>query len=101
MTTRGVDTHPELTAAVDALPEGPDTVALFDFDGTLMHGYSAVAFLREQLRRGDFSAKQFVFFAKTQFHNSFLRSARIKLRYPKASLRAFAYENHRHPKRIL
>ncbi|MEO1594455.1 MAG: HAD-IB family hydrolase [Pseudomonadota bacterium] len=60
MTTRGVDTHPELTAAISALPEGPGTVALFDFDGTLMHGYSAVAFLREQLRRGDFSAKQFV-----------------------------------------
>ena len=60
MTTRVVDTLPELTAAVLELPEGPDSVALCDFDGSLMNGYSAVAFLREQLRRGDFSAKQFV-----------------------------------------
>lgn len=57
--SRGVDTHPELTAAVRELPEGPSTVALFDFDGTLINGFSAIAFLREQLRRGDFSAAQF------------------------------------------
>lgn len=59
MSPRRIDTHPELTAEVRELPEGPRTVALFDFDGTLINGFSAIAFLREQLRRGDFSAGQF------------------------------------------
>ena len=34
--------------------------AIFDFDGTLIAGYSATAFIREQLRRGDLSPLQFV-----------------------------------------
>ncbi len=41
-------------------PEGPRVVAIFDFDGTLIAGYSATAFIREQLKRGDLSARQFV-----------------------------------------
>jgi putative phosphoserine phosphatase/1-acylglycerol-3-phosphate O-acyltransferase len=31
----------DLLAAVAAGPQGPDVGAFFDFDGTLIHGYSA------------------------------------------------------------
>jgi len=41
-------------------PKGPRIAAIFDFDGTLIAGYSATAFVREQLKRGDLSARQFV-----------------------------------------
>jgi putative phosphoserine phosphatase / 1-acylglycerol-3-phosphate O-acyltransferase len=41
-------------------PAGPRVAAIFDFDGTLIAGYSATAFVREQLKRGDLSARQFV-----------------------------------------
>ncbi|MEL6870211.1 MAG: HAD-IB family hydrolase [Pseudomonadota bacterium] len=44
---------------IDAAPAGPDVGAFFDFDGTIIHGYSAVAFLREQVRQGLISPKQF------------------------------------------
>ena len=34
---------------------GPETCALFDFDGTLISGYSATAFLKDQIARGELS----------------------------------------------
>ena len=40
------------------LPEGPQIGAFFDFDGTVIYGYSAVTYLREQLKRGDVKARQ-------------------------------------------
>jgi len=51
MTTLG-----KLLQDVDAAPDGPGTGAIFDFDGTVIAGYSATAFLGAQLRRGDLSA---------------------------------------------
>jgi HAD superfamily hydrolase (TIGR01490 family) len=36
-------------------PPGPEIAAFFDFDGTLIDGYSAVAFLKERAQRGDIS----------------------------------------------
>ena len=33
--------------------EGPQVGAFFDFDGTIIYGYSATTYLREQLKRGD------------------------------------------------
>jgi putative phosphoserine phosphatase/1-acylglycerol-3-phosphate O-acyltransferase len=36
-------------------PTGPESGAFFDFDGTLIDGYSAAAFLRDRARRGDLS----------------------------------------------
>ncbi len=48
----------ELLAAIASSPEGPETLAIFDFDGTLIAGYSATALLREQIRRGDLSPTQ-------------------------------------------
>ncbi|NKI18686.1 HAD-IB family hydrolase [Spongiibacter sp. KMU-166] len=47
----------DLLADIEKSPEGPETAALFDFDGTIIAGYSATHFMREQIRRGDFSPK--------------------------------------------
>jgi putative phosphoserine phosphatase/1-acylglycerol-3-phosphate O-acyltransferase len=41
----------ELTAEVEAAPTGPKVGAFFDFDGTLISGYSARAFIEDRLRR--------------------------------------------------
>lgn len=48
----------ELLGEIAEAPEGPETLAIFDFDGTLIAGYSATALLREQIRRGDLSPPQ-------------------------------------------
>ncbi len=41
-------------------PSGPGIAAIFDFDGTVIAGYSATVFIREQIRRGDLSPRQLV-----------------------------------------
>ena len=41
--------HQNVIAEIENLPDGPEIGALFDFDGTIISGYSAVAFIREQL----------------------------------------------------
>ena len=43
---------------VEQSPEGPHIGAFFDFDGTIIYGYSATKFLREQIKRGDVKYKQ-------------------------------------------
>ncbi len=43
---------------VHASEEGPQIAAFFDFDGTLIHGYSAITYLREQIKRGDINLNQ-------------------------------------------
>ena len=48
----------QLLKAVDEAPDGPGVAAIFDFDGTLIAGYSATALIREQVRRGDITAAQ-------------------------------------------
>jgi putative phosphoserine phosphatase/1-acylglycerol-3-phosphate O-acyltransferase len=42
----------ERLAEVYAAPEGPQVAAFFDFDGTLIHGYSAVDFYLDRVRTG-------------------------------------------------
>lgn len=49
-----------LVAEVDASPMGPQIVAFFDFDGTLIDGYSAVAFFRDRLRNRGVNARQLI-----------------------------------------
>ncbi|MBC7559093.1 MAG: hypothetical protein H7270_06975 [Dermatophilaceae bacterium] len=39
----------DLLAAVSAGPQGPDVGEFFDFDGTLIHGYSAVLYFRQRM----------------------------------------------------
>jgi len=53
--------------AIDALlqdiadsPSGPSTCAVFDFDGTIISGYSATAFLKDQIARGEISPADLV-----------------------------------------
>jgi len=43
---------------IEALPDGPQVGALFDFDGTLIAGFSAPVFLKEQFGRGDVNPVQ-------------------------------------------
>jgi putative phosphoserine phosphatase/1-acylglycerol-3-phosphate O-acyltransferase len=50
----------QLLEDIEASPDGPEIAAIFDFDGTLIAGYSATAFIREQLRRGDLSPREFL-----------------------------------------
>ncbi|MFE0800392.1 HAD-IB family hydrolase [Streptomyces sp. NPDC058812] len=46
-----------LLSAVAAAPQGPETGAYFDFDGTLIRGHSALAFCRNRLRHGEWPAE--------------------------------------------
>ncbi|MBU02381.1 MAG: HAD-IB family hydrolase [Halieaceae bacterium] len=38
---------------ISATTPGPQTCAIFDFDGTIISGYSATAFLKDQIARGE------------------------------------------------
>ena len=50
----------ELLRDIEASPKGPEIAAVFDFDGTVIAGYSATVFIREQLKRGDLKPREFV-----------------------------------------
>ncbi|WP_235681103.1 HAD-IB family hydrolase [Tomitella gaofuii] len=39
-------------ARIAAAPDGPGVAAMFDFDGTIVHGYSGVHFFRDRLTAG-------------------------------------------------
>ena len=55
-----MSTIQNLLQDIEAAPRGPQIAAIFDFDGTIIAGYSATAFIREQVRRGDLSPRQLV-----------------------------------------
>jgi len=57
--------YSKVIAEVEAAPEGAHIAAFFDFDGTLIHGYSATTYLREQVKRGDISLSQLRSLANT------------------------------------
>jgi putative phosphoserine phosphatase/1-acylglycerol-3-phosphate O-acyltransferase len=52
--------HQDVVSEVQKLPEGPQIGAFFDFDGTLISGYSAIAFIEEQVKRGHVSPRELV-----------------------------------------
>ncbi len=52
--------HKDVIQEIEKAPEGPQIGAFFDFDGTLIAGFSATVFLKEQLRRGDISPYHFL-----------------------------------------
>ncbi|TDG15418.1 HAD-IB family hydrolase [Seongchinamella unica] len=54
----------QLLQDIEKAPKGPQITAIFDFDGTIIAGYSATVFIREQLRRGDISTRDFVEIAR-------------------------------------
>ena len=60
-----MDLYSKVTKEIDALPDGPQVGAFFDFDGTVIYGYSATTYLREQIKRGDIAPRQLVELAKT------------------------------------
>ena len=45
-------------AAIEAGPKGPEIGAFFDFDGTLIDGYSAAPYFLERLRRREMSRSE-------------------------------------------
>ncbi|MFT6723580.1 MAG: putative phosphoserine phosphatase/1-acylglycerol-3-phosphate O-acyltransferase [Arenicella sp.] len=60
-----MDLYSKVTKEIDALPNGPQIGAFFDFDGTVIYGYSATTYLREQIKRGDVSPRQLLELTKT------------------------------------
>ncbi len=52
--------HQDVVAEVLKLPDGPQVGAFFDFDGTVISGYSAFAFIEEQIKRGHLSPRELV-----------------------------------------
>jgi len=52
--------HQDVVAEILELPDGPQVGALFDFDGTLISGFSAFAFIEEQIKRGHLSVRELV-----------------------------------------
>ncbi len=55
-----MSSHQDVVAEVLKLPDGPQIGAFFDFDGTVISGYSVTAFLKEQIRRGHLSPREMV-----------------------------------------
>lgn len=53
-----MDLYSKVIREVEAMPEGAHIGAFFDFDGTVIYGYSAITYLREQVKRGDIKPKQ-------------------------------------------
>ncbi|MEM9173391.1 MAG: HAD-IB family hydrolase [Pseudomonadota bacterium] len=54
-----IKSYAAVTAEADSAPNGPKIGAIFDFDGTIMHGYSATAFLRAQLVERQINLREF------------------------------------------
>ncbi|NND68591.1 MAG: HAD-IB family hydrolase, partial [Halioglobus sp.] len=52
--------HLRVIREIEESEEGAHIGAFFDFDGTIIHGYSAFAMIREQVRRGDLSPAEFM-----------------------------------------
>jgi putative phosphoserine phosphatase/1-acylglycerol-3-phosphate O-acyltransferase len=52
--------HKDVIQNIEQAPAGPQIGAFFDFDGTLIAGFSATVFLKEQIRRGDISPQEFL-----------------------------------------
>jgi putative phosphoserine phosphatase/1-acylglycerol-3-phosphate O-acyltransferase len=52
--------HQDVVAEIMQLPDGPQIGAFFDFDGTVISGYSAFAFIEEQVVRGHLSPRELV-----------------------------------------
>lgn len=50
--------HRDITQIVDNAPDGPGIGAFFDFDGTLISGFSVFSFIQEQIRQGSLSPRE-------------------------------------------
>ncbi len=54
-----MNVHADVTKEVERQPEGAHIGAFFDFDGTVIAGFSVKSFVQEQLRRGDIGPREF------------------------------------------
>ena len=52
--------YQDVITNIENSEEGPHIGAIFDFDGTIISGFSATVFLKEQIKRGDMSLNNFV-----------------------------------------
>jgi len=50
--------HGNITRQIDAAPEGPGNIALFDFDGTIIFGFSIASVFRQRVLSGQLSAQE-------------------------------------------
>ena len=50
--------HQEITKAVEMAPDGPTIGAFFDFDGTLISGFSVFSFIQEQIKQAHLSPRE-------------------------------------------
>ena len=58
MARTNVWTEEQLVADVEAAPPGPRVGAFFDFDGTVIDGYTAVAVYRDRIRKRDVGLRE-------------------------------------------
>ncbi|MEM9171513.1 MAG: HAD-IB family hydrolase [Pseudomonadota bacterium] len=93
--------YARVTRDVDEGPKGSHIAALFDFDGTLIAGFSVFAFFREQLRRGEISRAEVAKLAMTGagyglgnvgFSGLLLASARLLQGMPESHLEEMGRE---------
>ncbi|NIB41671.1 HAD-IB family hydrolase [Pseudomaricurvus alkylphenolicus] len=54
-----MNVHADVIKGIERQPDGPHIGAFFDFDGTVIAGFSVKVFLQEQLRRGDLGPREF------------------------------------------
>jgi putative phosphoserine phosphatase/1-acylglycerol-3-phosphate O-acyltransferase len=65
-----MESYSHVVRHVEAMPSGSSIGAFFDFDGTVINGYSAFIFLREQLRKGYMKPIEFVEIVATLINHS-------------------------------
>ena len=57
--------YSKVVKEVEESPSGAHIGAFFDFDGTIIYGFSAKTYLREQVKRGDITPRQLIDVTKT------------------------------------
>lgn len=57
--------YSKVVKEVEESPSGSHIGAFFDFDGTIIYGFSATTYLREQVKRGDITPRQLIDVSKT------------------------------------
>ena len=66
-------------SAIEHMEDGPQVAAFFDFDGTIVSGFSALAFLREQLLQGKLSRNDIFELASAMAERGFERRSSIAI----------------------
>ena len=77
-----------LVAEIEASPEGPQIGAFFDFDGTLIDGYSAVAYFRDRLLARDVGTSELLRSITESFNVEIRGRDRVAERQPHEALGA-------------